>query len=99
IEPAKSFVLAEQPKNDQEQKSTAESVRAVLARLAKESKAEDLVFVMLIGHGTGDAAAAKFNLVGPDLTSEEWSGLLKPIAARIAFVDSTSSSFPFVAAL
>lgn len=92
------FVLAEQPK-EQELRGTAENVRAVLGRLAKDTKAGDLVFVMLIGHGSGDAAAAKFNLVGPDLTTDEWNGLLKPIAARIAFVDSTSSSFPFVAAL
>ncbi|HXT69291.1 MAG TPA: hypothetical protein VN700_06035 [Vicinamibacterales bacterium] len=99
IEPSKLLVLAEQPKNEQEQRGTAENVRAVFTRLAKETKDQDLVFVMLIGHGTGDAAAAKFNLVGPDLTSEEWNSLLKPIPARIAFVDSTSSSFPFLAAI
>ena len=98
IDPAKILLLTEQPKEG-ELKGTAESVRTVFARLAKETKADDLVFVMLIGHGSGDAAAAKFNLVGPDLASEEWGALLKPIAARIAFVDSTSSSFPFVAAL
>lgn len=99
IEPANLFLLTEEPKNERELKGTAESVRLVFGRLAKEAKAQDLVFVMLIGHGSGDAAAAKFNLVGPDLTSEEWGGLLRPIAARVAFVDSTSSSFPFVAAL
>jgi len=91
-------ILTETPK-DGELKSTAESVRSVFARLAKDTKADDLVFVMLIGHGSGDAAAAKFNLVGPDLTAEEWSALLKPLAARIVFVDSTSSSFPFLAGL
>ncbi len=99
IERAKLIVLAEQPKDAQELRGTAENVRTVFARLAKESQAQDLLFVMLIGHGTGDAAAAKFNLVGPDLTSEEWSGLLKPVPARIAFVDSTSSSFPFLSAI
>jgi hypothetical protein len=99
IDAANIFLLTEQPKNDRELKATAESVRTVFGRLAKESKADDLVFVMLIGHGSGDAAAAKFNLVGPDLASDEWGALLKPITARIAFVDSTSSSFPFVAAL
>jgi hypothetical protein len=99
IDPANISLLTEQPKNERELRGTAESVRTVFGRLAKETKADDLVFVMLIGHGSGDAAAAKFNLVGPDLASEEWSALLKPIAARIAFVDSTSSSFPFVAAL
>ena len=91
-------VLTETPK-DGELRSTAESVKGVFARLAKETKKDDLVFVMLIGHGTADATAAKFNLIGPDLTAEDWNGLLKPIQARIAFVNSTGSSFPFLAGL
>ena len=91
-------ILVETPK-DGELRSTAESVRSVFERLAKETKADDLVFVMLIGHGSGDAAAAKFNLIGPDMTAEEWGAMLKPVQARIAFVDSTSSSFPFLAGL
>src|SRR5262245_16921309 len=60
-------ILTETPK-DGELRSTAESVKSVFARLAKETKKDDLVFVMLIGHGTADATAAKFNLIGPDLT-------------------------------
>ena len=91
-------LLTETPKEG-ELRGTAENVRAVLARLAKETKADDLVFLMLIGHGSGDAAAAKFNLIGPDLTAVEWSGLLQPIAARAVVVNSTSSSFPFLAGL
>jgi hypothetical protein len=98
LEPSKIFRLTEQAK-EPELRSTAENVRAVLTRLAKETKKDDLIFVMLIGHGSGDAAAAKFNLVGPDIATDEWAALLKPIPARIAFVDSTSSSFPFVAAI
>jgi hypothetical protein len=98
LDPSHVFVLAEQPR-DGELPGTAASVRTVLGRLAKASKPEDLVFVMLIGHGSGDAATAKFNLVGPDLTAVEWSALLQPIPARIAVVDSTSSSFPFLAGL
>src|SRR6187401_389210 len=90
--------LTEEPKTG-ELKSTAESVKATFERLAKETKADDLVFVMLIGHGSGDAAMAKFNLIGPDLTAPEWNLLLQPIAARLVLVDSTSSSFPFLAGL
>jgi hypothetical protein len=98
LDPARIFVLAEQPKPG-EQRGSAENVRAVLAKVAADAKADDLVFVMLIGHGSGDGAAAKFNLVGPDLTAEEWSAALKPLAARTVVVDSTSSSFPFLAGL
>ena len=32
-----------------------------------------------VGHGTVDGDVAKFNLVGPDLTAKEWTGLLEGI--------------------
>jgi hypothetical protein len=92
------LLLTEEPKAN-EQKSTAEVVKATMARLAKATKADDLVFVMLIGHGSGDGPAAKFNLVGPDLTAAEWAALFDPIPARLAIVDSTSSSFAYLAGL
>lgn len=98
IDAAHLFVLTEEPRA-KELKSTAENVKATFAGLAKSAKAEDLVFVMLIGHGSGDGPAAKFNLVGPDLSAAEWSALLQPIAARLAFVDSTSSSFAYLEGL
>lgn len=93
------LVLAETPKAG-EDKSTADGVKAALAKLAKVTKPEDLVFVMLIGHGgSGDATDAKFNLVGPDLSVAEWNDLLKPVAGHLAFVDATSASFPFLKGL
>ena len=92
------IVLAEQPKAG-ELRGSAEDVKATFAKLTKELKPEDLVFIMLIGHGSGDGATAKFNLIGPDLTVEEWKALLEPMAARAVIVDSTSSSFPFLAGL
>ncbi len=91
-------VLAETP-GAGEQKSTAEVVKSVLAGLAKTVKPNDLLFVMLIGHGTGEGADVKFNLVGPDLSAEEWNALLSPIPGRLVFVDATSASFPFIKAL
>jgi len=91
-------VLAETP-GVGEQKSTAEVVKSVLGRLAKTVKAGDLLFVMLIGHGTGDGPDVKFNLVGPDLSADEWNALLVPIPGRLVFVDATSASFPFIKAL
>ena len=98
LDPRSLIILTEKP-GAGEERSNAEAVRAAFARLAKESKPNDLVFVMLIGHGSGDAASAKFNLIGPDLTTEEWAALVKPVPARIAFVNSTSASFPFLAGL
>jgi hypothetical protein len=98
LDPSHIMILAEQPKAG-ELKGTAEDVKATFAKLAKDAKADDLVFVMLIGHGSGEGATAKFNLVGPDLTVEEWKALFEPVAARTVIVDSTSSSFPFLAGL
>ena len=98
FDPARVSVLAEQAQ-DGEERSTAENVRAVLARLAGEVQPADLVFIMLIGHGSGQGADAKFNLIGPDLTVTEWESLLKPIKGRLAVVNTTSSSFAFLAGL
>jgi hypothetical protein len=61
--------------------------------------AEDLLFVMLIGHGSGAGDEAKFNLVGPDLAVGDWRDLLAPVAGRLVVVDATSSSFPFLSGL
>ena len=92
------IVLAEQPKAG-EQKSTSENVRAVFARLAKTMTADDQLVIVFIGHGGGEGPDAKFNLVGPDLTVQEWNALLKPVAGRLAIVDTTSSSFSYLAGL
>lgn len=92
------IVLSEQPKTG-EQKSTAESVRATMARLAKTMTAADQLVIVFIGHGGGEGTDAKFNLVGPDLTVQDWNALLKPIPGRLAIVDTTSSSFPYLAGL
>ena len=98
LDPSRIFILVEQPAGT-ELRSSAESVKTVLGQLAKTAKADDLIFLMLIGHGSADPVAPKFNLVGPDLTAAEWNDLLKPIPSRIVAVDSTSSSFPFLAGL
>jgi hypothetical protein len=79
--------------------STREQVRRTLTDLSARLTREDLLVVLLIGHGTlaeGPDEDAKFNLVGPDLTASEWHDLLKPLAARLVFVDTTSASFPFM---
>jgi len=80
--------------------ATREGVRAALAGLRKRTGPDDVIAIVLIGHGTGvDPADAKFNLVGPDLTAQDWAALIKPIAARVVFVNTTGGSFPFLEAL
>ena len=89
------FVLAENG-GDGSLNATRETVRKTLGELRTRSAKDDVVFVVLIGHGTGADEEAKFNLVGPDLTAHEWAELIRPIAGRVVFVDTASGSFPFL---
>lgn len=91
-------VLTEQPAGS-EQKATAEVVRSSMAKLAAALTPADQLIVVFIGHGGGDPADAKFNLIGPDLGTADWVSLLKPIKGRVAVVDTTSASFPYLSAL
>jgi hypothetical protein len=91
------FVFGEQA-SDGVKVATRNNVRGALATLRARAGADDLVLVLLIGHGSGDAGEedAKFNLVGPDLSAAEWAAALEPIRARVVFVDTSSGSFPFL---
>jgi hypothetical protein len=81
---------------DAEHTSTAAGVKRALDQIRVRMRPDDVLFVMLIGHGSFDGTEAKFNLVGPDLSSAEWAALLKPVPGRIVIVDSTAASFPFL---
>jgi hypothetical protein len=98
MDPARLTVLVEQPQAG-EDRSSAENVRATLGKFTKQMTEHDLLFVMLIGHGGGTGAEAKFNLVGPDLTVAEWNELLKPLTGRLIFVNASSASFAFLQGL
>jgi hypothetical protein len=78
-------------------KATRENVRAALTDLRRRTEKDDVVVLLLIGHGTsGDSEEAKFNLVGPDLSADEWAALVRPIPGRVVFIDTTAGSFPFL---
>jgi len=76
-----------------------ENVTRTLAALKPKLTADDTLLIVLVGHGTFDGAAAKFNLVGPDMDSTQWKATLEGTPARLVFVNTTSSSFQFVQAL
>lgn len=78
---------------------TAANLRSALAEVRKVATRDDLLLVVLLGHGTFDGDTAKFNLVGPDLTAGEWNQLLTGIPARLVLVNTTEASFPFLDAL
>lgn len=93
------LVLAEDEASGTE-KATRDGVKAAVADLRRRTKKEDVLFVLLMGHGSGDDATdAKFNLVGPDLSAREWAQLFEPVQGRLVFINAASGSFPFVEAL
>ena len=79
------------------QKATRDNVRSAVANLRQHASKDDVVLVVLVGHGSGaDAGEAKFNLVGPDLSAHEWAELLAPVPGRLVFINTASGSFPFI---
>ena len=78
------------------EQSTAQNVRAAIAALRQKVDKEDLVVMVLVGHGTLDSPSAKFNLVGPDLTSADWREMLRDVPGRIVFINTTGGSYPFL---
>ncbi len=72
-----------------------EAIQGIKARVTRA----DVVLVLLLGHGTVDATSAKFNLVGPDLSSAEWAGLLREMPGRLVVINTTGASFPFLGEL
>lgn len=75
---------------------TAENVRRVMGELKKQLTRDDVLIVVLIGHGTFDGETAKFNLVGPDLTAADWATLFNGLASRLVVINTTEASFPFL---
>jgi hypothetical protein len=92
--------LSDQPEKDAKRvtgKSTTQEVQRAFATVAKNSKEDDVVFIVLIGHGTFDGKVAKFNLPGPDMTPADFVPLLKSLPSRhVVFVNTASSSGPFL---
>lgn len=82
--------------DDAEAAATAANVRGTIAGIRHRMTRDDLLLVLLVGHGTFDGVDAKFNLVGPDMESSDWAALLKPLPGRVVVVNTTAGSFPFI---
>jgi hypothetical protein len=76
--------------------STAANVRQHLGAVRRAMSRDDLLFIVLIGHGTYDGVDAKFNLVGTDLESAQWSELVAGLPGQVVIVNTSSASFPFL---
>ena len=72
--------------------ATRAAIQTRLAELAKQTKADDHLVLLLIGHGSFDEADYKFNIPGPDITAIELAGLLDKIPAQQVVINMTSAS-------
>ena len=94
---ARVTVLSESPEGERALKCTAAEVRRTFQTLRETAGPESTVFVFLIGHGTYDGRQAKFSLVGPDLTAEEYAEMLGGLKAkRVVVFQMASASGEFI---
>ena len=80
IERARLKVLSDTP--DAANAATAANVRQYLNTVRRAMTRDDLLLIVLIGHGTYDGVDAKFNLVGADLESAQWAELVGGLPGR-----------------
>lgn len=90
------FFLAEDPERDPSL-VTARAVKSDLMRLVGDLESrvrpDDLLFLLLLGHGNFDGSDYRYNLRGPDLTGAELSAILDRFPAqRIVLVCTTPAS-------
>jgi hypothetical protein len=97
------FVLSATPEQFQRanvSNATADAVRSTFAHIKSAASAQSLVFVLLIGHGNFENKQAKFNLVGPDMTAEDFDRSLDALPTRqVIVVNAGSASGAFINAL
>lgn len=67
--------------------------------LLRNPAAYSATWLILIGHGTFDGKAARFNLRGPDLTAEQLQVCCDRISHPLAVLNCFSASGPFVQSL
>jgi hypothetical protein len=81
-------------------RATRDEIDKALAAFSKAAAPEDVVYIVLFGHGSFDGQTARFNLPGPDITAAEFNTMIRRVPARnVVFVNTSSSSGPFVEAL
>jgi hypothetical protein len=85
-------VLSESPEGGRALRATAEELRRAFATLRARTSPDSTVFVFFIGHGTFDGRAAKFSLIGPDLSAAEYAELIGELPARRVVVCNMASA-------
>ena len=102
LPPERITYLGEDPEVDPERiadRSTRENIAAAVDALVERSASGDHVVIVLFGHGSM-SGAPRVNLPGRDLSADDYAELLDRLdGRRITFVNTASSSGPFVETL
>lgn len=78
-------------------KATRDEIAKAFDTFAKQAAPEDMVLITLFGHGSFDGRMPKFNLPGPDMGPADFAAQFRKLPTKqIVFVDTSSSSGPFV---
>ncbi len=100
IAPERVIYLVDQPAEGDTNvtgRATREEVTKAFESFARQAGPDDTVFVALIGHGSFDGRAAKFNMPGPDLAAADFKALIQKLPTKqVVVVNTTSASGPFV---
>ena len=81
-------------------RSSREEVERAFLALGQRAAPGDIVFVFLLGHGSGEGAASAVNLPGRDPTAAEYASWLSGFGRQtVVFVNASSASGDFVRAL
>jgi hypothetical protein len=91
---AKWVIIGESPTADSTDRELLEN------RLRSEPHTgSQPLWLVLIGHGTFDGKAARFNLRGPDFASSELADWLQPFTRPLVVINTASASAPFLSDL
>lgn len=81
-------------------RATRDGVLAALARVGAAAAPDDVVLVVLIGHGSQQGDEARLSLPGPDLTAADLAGALAALSRQlVVVVNAASASGDFLPAL
>ena len=81
-------------------RSTRENIAQAFLKLSSRVQPGDVLFVMLMGHGSGEGAQSKVNLPGPDATAAEYAAWLGGFdRQQVVFVNAATGSGDFVPVL
>jgi hypothetical protein len=81
-------------------RSTRDGVAQALVALSRRMRPGDILFILLLGHGSGEGVDSRVSLPGPDATAADFRGWLAGFEQQtVVFVNAASASGDFLETL